>query len=111
MSAHLDLQRPVTFGARLIEAKNENDYTFTTLDIDTPGLRVVVYVTTRAEADALVKAAVLAKDLLPPGPEPAHGENHVGNDGQVVSAIHPGECITCHGHATADGIFHKAVAQ
>ena len=44
-------------------------------------------------------------------PEGAHGENHIGNDGQVVSAIHPGECVTCHGHATADGTWHPVLAE
>ena len=45
-------------------------------------------------------------EALPAG----HGENHIGNDGRVVSACAPGECITCHGHATADGTWHVAGA-
>lgn len=39
-----------------------------------------------------------------------HGENHIGNAGQVVSACAPGECITCHGTVDAQGVFHEAGA-
>jgi hypothetical protein len=43
----------------------------------------------------------------PPLPE-GHGPNHIGNDGGVVAAFHPGDCITCHGHVDAGGVFHPA---
>ena len=56
---------------------------------------------------AIVAAALDRFTEIPPT---SHGENHIGNAGNVVSACAPGECITCHGTVTSDGIFHPAVA-
>jgi hypothetical protein len=58
----------------------------------------------------LAAAAEFTGHLTAPPLPAGHGPNHVGNDGRVVAAFHPGDCITCHGHVTADGIFHPAEA-
>lgn len=57
---------------------------------------------------ALLPAADYIRDTAAELKRRAHGENHIDNAGHVVFS--PGDCITCHGHATADGIFHPAQA-
>jgi hypothetical protein len=57
-------------------------------------------------AVAEITALLGGEPPLPPG----HGPNHVDNAGRVVSACVPGECITCHGHVDAGGVFHPAKA-
>ena len=136
-----------------------------------PG-RVYIAVRTAGEADALILAAVAAKDLLlgaqkppaaathcpdcgevvspvdgtcpmcrwalpprdivpgdldaipanrigDPAPLPeGHGPNHIDNAGHVLGAdpgtdhagCVPGECVTCHGHVSAAGVFTPAAA-
>lgn len=68
-------------------------------------LMVSLHVRTRAEADALVKAAAAARDLLPePAPPlPAYAE------APGIEHCGPGECI-CGAHVSATGEVIPAVA-
>lgn len=52
--------------------------------------------------------ALLAE--IPPGHTGELAPNHIDAAGQVVAAFHPGDCITCHGHVGADGVFTPAGA-
>ena len=58
-----------------------------------------------AFTDALGAPPVPGGIILPPG----HGDNHIDNAGHVLGGCVPGECITCHGHVTDDGVFHPAI--
>lgn len=47
---------------------------------------------------------------IPPGHPGEVAPNHTDNTGHVLAAFHPGDCITCHGHVGADGVFTPAGA-
>lgn len=62
--------------------------------------------TTAVFTDALNASWAPGGITLPPG----HGDNHIDNAGHVLGACVPGDCITCHGHVSADGVFTPAQA-
>jgi len=95
-------------GVTLIEGSHD---TWVTLELSHHPAQVNLFLYSRADCDALIGAALAARDLLA-ADEPAHGENHIDNAGHATSACAgeclPGTCITCGATVSAAGVVTLA---
>jgi hypothetical protein len=124
MSASINFHGPYEYRPEHFHRDSRVPTDYVSFGITSGGTSLHLYFDSRAECDALVKAALAARDLLP-GPEagPPCGTPLAHRTGGCTCTeqaggpaplphVHlpvPGEC-TCGAHVTADGTVVPAVA-